>query len=170
MKKLYLILSIAFLCLCLTAIGKYADSGQAVEESKVRIIKAKSDDWTEVDNWVGGQGKILIRQVEGIIEGYENSILRDVVMKPGAYTGYHRHVGWEEYMFIVSGKLEHYQNGERTVLGPGDTIVLGKQGGVHAFKNIGDEDLRALCVYVLPTGVEGNIDVLPFPDDLADWK
>jgi quercetin dioxygenase-like cupin family protein len=64
----------------------------------------------------------------------------------------HHHVGFDEALHGVSGKLRMTVNGEVVDVGAGESLVV--QGGeVHAFINPFEETARVLCV--LTPGVFG---------------
>ncbi len=67
--------------------------------------------------------------------------LRIVVLKPGQYPPYHRHhEEMDEGYLIYRGQGLMNADGEVFEVGAGD-ILLGKRGGLHNMKNIGDDDL-----------------------------
>ena len=70
-----------------------------------------------------GKGKTLAYAFfQGKIDS--SMMFFDLVLEPGAYAGYHRHEGNEEILYIVSGKAENFQDGNRCILGPGDAILV----------------------------------------------
>lgn len=67
--------------------------------------------------------------------------LRIVVLKPGQFPPYHRHhEEMDEGYLIYRGRGLMNAGGEVFEVGAGD-VLLGKRGGFHNMKNIGDEDL-----------------------------
>ena len=89
-------------------------------------------------------------------------------LKPGTYVGYHRHKGNEEIIYVVSGKAENFQGGNRQVLEAGDAILT-KSGETHAVRNVGAGDLRVLG-FVAPPGDDiGAVENLPLPEAISDW-
>ena len=99
------------------------------------------------------------------------TLLIEIVLKPGAYAGYHEHVGHDSIIYVVSGKAENYQDGKREILGPGDA-VLTKAGQRHAVKNIGDVDLKSVEVCTVPGGtidIYSDTKALSLPAELSDW-
>jgi uncharacterized cupin superfamily protein len=96
--------------------------------------------------------------------------LYDLVVEPLDYVGYHQHEGNQEILYILSGKAEHFQDGDRCLLGPGDAVLV-KSGQSHAIRNPGDEDLRYLVVFAAVTeGERGSVQNLPLPDGISDWQ
>lgn len=98
----------------------------------------------------------------------------EYVSEPGTYAGYHRHDGSGSIMYILSGKAEHFQEGERCILEAGDAILV-KSGQAHAIRNVGDEDCR-LLEFLYVEVREGDLDpgstltVLPLPEAISDWE
>lgn len=67
--------------------------------------------------------------------------LRIVVLKPGRYPPYHsHHEEMDEGYLIYGGRGLMNADGEVFEVSAGD-VLLGKRGGFHNMKNIGDEDL-----------------------------
>ena len=121
----------------------------------------------ELPNLARGKGMALLyRFFEGQME--PGTMLGDIVIEPGAYAGYHRHEGHQSILYVLSGNAECYQGGERFVLATGDA-VLSKPGQAHAVRNIGDDDLRLLEFNAAVQGMNRDHNVLPLPDDIADW-
>lgn len=79
---------------------------------------------------------------------------------PGKGHDFHYHAEQEELIYVVSGSVEHWIEGEMRVLGPGDSVFM-PATVVHATFNIGAEDAQIFAVLgpsVGEVGVE-NIDV-----------
>jgi quercetin dioxygenase-like cupin family protein len=98
----------------------------------------------------------------------------EYVSQPGMYSEYHRHEGSGSILYVLSGRAEYFQEGERCILEGGDTTLL-KSGQAHAIRNIGDEALGVLeFLYLEVPG--GDVDLrstitnLPFPDEISDWQ
>ena len=130
-------------------------------------IKDKLAEQMEIQDMHDGKGKTL---AYGFFQGKIDSSMMffHMAVEPGAYAGYHRHEGNEEILYIVSGKAENFQDGERCTLEPGDAILV-KSGQAHAIKNIGDEDLVVLGFGVSP-GARGAVSNLPRPEEISDWE
>jgi mannose-6-phosphate isomerase-like protein (cupin superfamily) len=132
------------------------------------LIKDKREKWIEVENAHGGEGQGLVCPFfRGKID--PNMLFLESVLKPRAYCGYHRHDGTDEIYYIVSGKGEYVQDGERCLLGPGDATLV-KSGQSHAIKNIGDEDLKVLCFCAALKDREHSEIELPLPEAVKEWK
>lgn len=61
----------------------------------------------------------------------------EYVLAPGKYAGYHRHDGSGSIIYILSGTLGTFQDGERCVMEAGDALLV-KSGSSHTFKGLGD--------------------------------
>lgn len=122
---------------------------------------------TQKLNMHDGRGET---QVYGFFQGQVDSSMGfwDLVVKPGAYVGYHRHDGSAEILYVASGEAENFQKGERCTLRPGDAILV-KSGQAHALRNIGDEDLRFLGFLAVPGG-ESAVSNLPLPEAISGWE
>ena len=79
---------------------------------------------------------------------------------PGKGHDFHYHADQEELIYVVSGTVEHWIEGVKRILGPGDSVFM-PATVVHATFNIGIEDAQILAVLgpcVGEVGIE-NIDV-----------
>ena len=117
------------------------------------------------------RGKGLIHAYSYFHEKIDAPVnLWDLVIEPADYVGYHQHDGNLEILYILSGTAEHFQNGERCLLGPGHAVLV-KSGQAHAIRNPGDEDLRYLVVFTAVSDAErGSVENLPLPEELSDWQ
>jgi mannose-6-phosphate isomerase-like protein (cupin superfamily) len=106
---------------------------------------------------------------EGLIDPAE--FLADLRCDPGAYAGYPSHAGHDSILYVLSGLGEHYQDGERCTLKPGDCVLV-PSGTIHALKSIGYEDLRILEFAAVPAK-EGlprsSATQLPLPEAISGW-
>jgi len=101
------------------------------------------------ENMRGGDGRVKMESLLSVAEMYEKGRLYSrVTLEPGCSVGYHVHEGEMEAYFILSGKAEYDDNGERTTLTAGD-LTYTLDGSGHAIRNIGDETLQfmALILY-----------------------
>ena len=131
-------------------------------------VKDRVGQQHESQGMLGGKGKTLSyvffrEQIDPAM------LFADMVFEPGAYAGYHRHLGHESILYVVSGTADHFQEGDRCTLEPGDTILL-KSGQAHAVRNAGDEDLRLLEFVAGLGGELGSAEKLPLPQEIADWQ
>jgi quercetin dioxygenase-like cupin family protein len=125
------------------------------------------------EDGLGGKGKGLGYT---FFEGHIGSAmaLYHFVVEPGSYAGYHRHEGSGSIMYVLSGTMEHFQEGERCTLKAGDAVLL-KSGQAHAIRGIGDEGCRLLEFFYLEvTGdnldLGSTLTVLPLPEAISDWE
>lgn len=63
------------------------------------------------------------------------------VIKPGHSIGYHTHEGDQEAYFILKGKALYNDNGEESMLLPGDLAIC-RDGDSHSIEAAGEEDLE----------------------------
>jgi quercetin dioxygenase-like cupin family protein len=98
----------------------------------------------------------------------------EYVSQPGSYAGYHRHKGSRSIMYVLSGKAEHFQEGERCTLEAGEAILV-TSGQAHAIRNVGDEDCRLLEFFYLEVpgddhDLGSTLTPLPLPEAPSDWE
>jgi mannose-6-phosphate isomerase-like protein (cupin superfamily) len=65
----------------------------------------------------------------------------------------HSHPDGEELIYIVSGIGQAWVDGEIQPMRTG-TAVLFEQGQVHMIRNIGDEEMKVVCFFAPPTGLD----------------
>ena len=63
------------------------------------------------------------------------------IIEPGNSIGYHTHKGDQEAYFILKGKALYNDNGEESILEPGDLAIC-RDGDSHSIESYGDEDLE----------------------------
>lgn len=71
--------------------------------------------------------------------------LVDVLVAPGGGAPPNTHPGDDETFFILEGSIEFTVGQETKVYGPGACIII-PNGGVHTFRNIGEEPARMLII------------------------
>ena len=77
----------------------------------------------------------------------------------------HSHPNGEEVIFIISGTGRVMVAGEIQPVAPGTTVLF-PQGAVHMLHNSGGEEMKVVCFFAPPTGLENyrmHEDV-DFPD------
>lgn len=113
---------------------------------------------TQAPNYVltrKGQGTPLVR--DGTQFGYSYEALAlampgkkaepfMMTIKPSTKTATFEH-GGDEFMFVVSGKLEFTIDDERMTLGPGDTIYFNPRHP-HSARAVGRGEVRYLGVFI----------------------
>ena len=67
------------------------------------------------------------------------------IIKPGDSIGYHTHEGDQEAYFIIRGKALYNDNGEETILEPGDLAIC-RDGDAHSIESMGEEDLEYIML------------------------
>jgi mannose-6-phosphate isomerase-like protein (cupin superfamily) len=65
----------------------------------------------------------------------------------------HAHTEGEELIYIMSGTGQVWVNGEIQPMRTG-TAVLFEQGQVHMIRNVGDEEMKVICFFAPPTGLD----------------
>jgi quercetin dioxygenase-like cupin family protein len=77
----------------------------------------------------------------------------------------HSHPNGEEVIFVISGSGRVMVSGEVQLVAPGTTVLF-PQGAVHMLHNTGDAEMKVICFFAPPTGLENyrmHEDV-DFPD------
>lgn len=70
-------------------------------------------------------------------------------LPPGSSCGLHRHLpGCEEIWYILEGKGLVTTGTEEYEMGPHDAHLV-KNGGFHGIKNIGNKELKWLCINLI---------------------
>lgn len=70
-----------------------------------------------------------------------------LTVDPGCSIGEHPHGPDAEIYYVLEGTLEAWDNGEKTILQPGDAMFTG-QGNTHAVCNTSDQPARLLAVVI----------------------
>lgn len=81
-------------------------------------------------------------------------VIIEVDLQPGCGHDFHKHPEQEESIYVLSGKIEQWLEGEKQVLNPGDAIYIGT-GIVHASFNVFDEPAKLLVALGPAVGEEG---------------
>jgi len=71
----------------------------------------------------------------------------------------HAHPNEEEVVYILKGHAKVYVNGEVEELSPGGAIFF-PPSSIHMLKNVGEEELEALCCFSPPTS-PSNYELYP---------
>jgi mannose-6-phosphate isomerase-like protein (cupin superfamily) len=91
-----------------------------------------------------------IRELFGLaVGGTKLQSLAEARLAPGGGTQRHYHALSEEIYFITAGRAEMDLDGERTELGPGETVAI-PPGAWHEITALGDDELRFLCCCAPP--------------------
>jgi quercetin dioxygenase-like cupin family protein len=134
------------------------------------MAKDSATNYFEVSNMHGGKGTI-----KGYVffagKADPAMFFAEMIGPPGAYAGYHQHIGHDSILYVVSGKVENFQEGKSEIVGPGEAILC-KSGQAHVVRCIGDEDARVVEFCAAHGGTidpETQVKVLPMPSECADW-
>ena len=65
----------------------------------------------------------------------------------------HSHPAGEEFIYVISGTGEAWVEGEIKPMRAG-TAVLFEQGQVHMLRNKGKDEMKVVCFFAPPTGLE----------------
>lgn len=82
-----------------------------------------------------------------------NQSLAEATINPGESTVRHHHKVSEEIYFLTDGTGEMEIDGERSVVGVGDAILI-PPGAWHQITAVGDTPLRLLCACAPPWTAE----------------
>ncbi len=95
----------------------------------------------------GGEGSVKIEHYwhPGIEMKAANRLFAKLTLQPGSSIGFHQHSEEEEVFVILRGAAETDDNGIKTVLNAGDTILTGNGAG-HSIKCVSQEPLEVLAV------------------------
>ena len=77
----------------------------------------------------------------------------------------HSHPHGEEVIYILSGSGRVMVSGEVRPVAPGTTVLF-PQGAVHMLHNTSTEEMKVVCFFAPPTGLENYrmYDAVDFPD------
>ena len=95
----------------------------------------------------GGAGEVFIERLwePGTEMKANNRLFARMRLAPGTSIGFHRHEDEEEVFYIIRGEAEADDDGVKTRLLPGDTILTGGGAG-HSIKSVGREPLEIIAV------------------------
>ncbi|WP_262265687.1 cupin domain-containing protein [Microvirga yunnanensis] len=77
--------------------------------------------------------------------GASNLTVLEGTFLPGKGHSFHYHADQEEFIYVVSGTVEHWIEQEKRALGPGDSVFM-PPGIVHATFNVGAEDAKVVAI------------------------
>lgn len=93
-----------------------------------------------LSNFQGGQGDIIAK-----ISADDTHRIIQSTYAPGVSTGYHKHDGSDEIIFILQGSCKVLHEGKEERLQAGESHYC-KNGESHAVINDGDQDLIMFAV------------------------
>jgi quercetin dioxygenase-like cupin family protein len=79
-----------------------------------------------------------------------------VTLAPGCGHDFHKHPRQEEMLYVLSGTLEQWLEGEKRILNAGDAVFV-QRGVVHASFNTGPGDTKFLVV-LSPSAGDGGYE------------
>ena len=98
----------------------------------------------------GGTGTVKIEHLldeAGELRGL-NRLFARLTLEPGTSIGFHEHVGEAEVFVVISGTGEIDDNGVKSTVAAGDTILTGFGAG-HGVACTGNEPLVMLAVITM---------------------
>lgn len=109
---------------------------------------SKKPEAVTIENMCGGKGHVIIRHILGDeqMKG-KCGLYAEVTIEPGSTLGYHEHHGESETYYILSGKGEYNDNGNRRPVSAGD-ITFTPDGCGHGLDNTGAEDLVFMALII----------------------
>jgi mannose-6-phosphate isomerase-like protein (cupin superfamily) len=86
-----------------------------------------------------------------ILVGNQRSQAAQMTLPPGAAEGGpdNRHVGADQWLFVVAGKGEAKVNRRKYALEHGSLLLI-ERGDLHEIRNTGTTPLKTLSIYVPP--------------------
>lgn len=85
----------------------------------------------------------LVQDIDGVQAGMS---LARMTLLPGCLSEAHRHRTCNEALYVLSGEIEQYVDGERTVLREGEYAFIPK-GALHQSLNVGAGPAVMLVAY-----------------------
>ena len=110
------------------------------------MIRAAAEMRSEVrDNMRGGEGSVTISHYFDKSEFAANlRLCARLTLPPGSGIGSHEHAAEDEVYIVVKGSGILDDGPSQTRVSTGDAVLTG-QGGSHAVRNDGDEDLEIIA-------------------------
>lgn len=97
-------------------------------------------------NMLGGKGEVKITH---LLEGPEfqgkGRLFSHSILKPGCSIGSHQHKGDIEAYYVLKGEPTYYDNGEKTILKPGDLTYTDNLQS-HSIENETNEDVEIIAL------------------------
>ena len=92
-------------------------------------------------------------QMSGPADGLRGIVAIEATFLPGKCHDFHYHPGQEEVIYVVDGEIEQWIERERSILRPGDAVVIDADV-VHATFNEGTRAAKILAI--LSPAVDGD--------------
>ena len=97
-------------------------------------------------NMLGGTGEVkIIHLLENNEFQGKGRLFSRSIIKPGCSIGGHEHKGDIEAYYVLKGEATYYDNGEKTILKPGD-LSFTDNGQSHSIENHGTEDVVLIAL------------------------
>ena len=101
------------------------------------------------------------------VTGSRDIVVGEVEFAPGGFHHFHYHPGQEEVLYVLEGRVEQWLDQEHRVLGPGESVFIGRDV-VHASFNVSDGPSRIVVMVGPCVGDEGYV-ALEVADE-APWN
>ena len=95
----------------------------------------------------------VFAQMSGPADGLRGIVAIEATFLPGKCHDFHYHPGQEEVIYVVDGEIEQWIGRERSILRPGDAVVIDADA-VHATFNEGTRAAKILAI--LSPAVDGD--------------
>ena len=92
------------------------------------------------------------------VTGSRDIVVGEVEFAPGGFHHFHFHPGQEEVLYVLEGRVEQWLDQEHRVLGPGESVFIGRDV-VHASFNVSDGQSRIVVVVGPCVGDKGYVAV-----------
>ncbi len=90
--------------------------------------------------------------------GGTSFVVMDVTLAPGGGHDFHKHVDQDEMIIVKSGRVVQWLEGEKSELGPGDSVYIDREV-VHGSFNESEETAE-LQVVLAPASGEGGYELV----------
>ena len=92
------------------------------------------------------------------VTGSQDIVVGEVEFAVGGHHNFHYHPGQEEVLYVLEGCVEQWLDREHRVLGPGESVFIGRDV-VHASFNVSDGPSRIVVVVGPCVGEQGYVAV-----------
>lgn len=95
---------------------------------------------------LGGKGEVkIIHLLEGNEFQGKGRLFAHNIIKPGCSIGSHQHKGDIEAYYVLKGEATYYDNGEKTIIKPGDLAYTDNLQS-HSIENESNEDVEVIAL------------------------
>jgi quercetin dioxygenase-like cupin family protein len=90
--------------------------------------------------------------------GCTSFVVMDVTLTPGGGHNFHKHVDQDEMIIVKSGRVVQWLEGEKSELGPGDSVYIDRDVVHGSFNEF--EETAELQVVLAPARGEGGYELV----------